>query len=133
MIEELKPDELEQLKTPLDQAAPVFAAPWEASAFALVLTLYRTGYFEWREWVDLLSQEIGSAPPDTTGGLYYERWARALEKLVDRLGLIAPGAIGARSERWREAYLSTPHGQEVLLSNARCGSLQDTSMTAGNL
>jgi len=104
---------------PSCEAAPVFAAPWEASAFAIVMSLYREGRFEWREWVELLAHEIGSAAPDPTGALYYERWTRALEKLVDKLGLIAPKAIDNRSETWRRAYLATPHGQEVLLANAR--------------
>jgi nitrile hydratase accessory protein len=138
MIKPLQPIELEQLgapkrmprtvprsepegvpeKVPSDESAPVFAQPWEAAAFAMVLSLYRTGHFEWREWVDLLAHEIAIAPADPTGELYYERWARALEKLVAKLNLLAPEAIGQRSEIWRQAYLATPHGQEVKLSNA---------------
>jgi len=119
MIEELTNSQLSLLGIPADETAPVFAAPWEASAFAMVLALYRTGRFEWRDWVALLAQEIASAPPDPTGALYYERWTRALEKLLAKLELVTPEAIGARSETWRAAYLSTPHGHEVLLSNAQ--------------
>ncbi len=97
----------------------MFAAPWEASAFAMVLALYRAGRFEWREWVELLSAEIASAEPDPTGALYYERWTAAPRKAArPKLGLLTPDAIGDRSETWRAAYLATPHGKEVLLGNA---------------
>jgi nitrile hydratase accessory protein len=115
---ELQPEQIGELALPADQTIPVFAAPWEASAFAMVLALYRTGRFEWREWVELLSAEIAAAEPDPTGALYYERWTRALEKLLGRLGLLTEEAIGARSQAWRAAYLATPHGYEVLLGNA---------------
>lgn len=119
MIADLKPEQVRQLNLPCDEDAPVFAAPWEASAFAMVLALYRAGRFEWREWVGLLSAEIAAAEPDPTGALYYERWTAALEKLLGRLGLVDGEAIGARSEAWRAAYLATPHGKEVLLSNVK--------------
>jgi nitrile hydratase accessory protein len=112
----LRPEEIGELALPADEMVPVFAAPWEASAFAMVLALHRAGRFEWREWVELLSAEIASAEPDPTGTLYYERWTRALEKLLGRLGLLTEEAIGERLQAWRAAYLATPHGQEVRLA-----------------
>jgi len=118
VIPQLPPEQVGELALPSDETVPVFAAPWEASAFAMVLALYRGGRFEWREWVELLSAEIASAEPDPTGALYYQRWTRALEKLLNRLGLLTEEAIGARSQAWRAAYLATPHGHEVLLGNA---------------
>jgi len=117
-MESLKAWELRQLGVPRDEAAPVFAAPWEATAFAIVLSLHRSGRFEWRDWVQLLAREIGAATPDETGERYYERWTRALETLVTELGLLTPDAIDGRMEAWRAAYLATPHGQQVLLENA---------------
>jgi nitrile hydratase accessory protein len=118
MIAELQPEQVRELALPSDAATPVFAAPWEASAFAMVLALHRAGRFEWREWVELLAAEIARAEPDPTGALYYERWSRALEKLLGRLGLLTEQAIGERTQAWRAAYLATPHGQEVRLANA---------------
>jgi len=115
---QLPPDRIRPLGPPSDAATPVFAAPWEASAFAMVLALHRAGHFEWGEWVELLAQEIGSAEPDPTGELYYEHWTRALEKLLGWLGLLTEEEIDARSQAWRAAYLGTPHGHEVLLGNA---------------
>jgi nitrile hydratase accessory protein len=119
MIAALKSEQVRELDLPRDDATPVFAAPWQASAFATVLALYRAGHFEWGAWVGLLSQEIATAPPDPTGTAYYDRWARALEKLLENIGLITPELIAARSEEWRQAYLATPHGKEVRLTNAR--------------
>jgi nitrile hydratase accessory protein len=116
MNKTLPASELEALNLPCDNTTPVFAAPWEAAAFAMVLTLHRAGYFEWREWVELLAHEIAVAAPDPTGDLYYQRWTRALEKLLEKLGLLNAKDIGARTESWRRAYLATPHGQEVKLT-----------------
>ena len=121
MIAGLKPEQVQALHLPCDENSPVFAAPWEASAFAMVLALHRAGRFEWREWVALLSAKIATSEPDPTGALYYERWTAALEKLLAKLDLLTDDAIGARSEAWRAAYLATPHGKEVLLENDRSG------------
>jgi len=117
----LKPDQLRDLNLPCDENSPVFAAPWEASVFAMVLALHRAGRFEWRAWVELLSAEIAAGEPDPTGALYYERWTAALEKLLARLGLATGDTIAERSAAWRQAYLGTPHGKEVLLENGRSG------------
>jgi nitrile hydratase accessory protein len=119
VIPRLRPEQVGELSLPADDTVPVFAAPWEASAFAMVLALHRAGHFEWREWVELLAAEIGSAEPDPTGALYYERWARALERLLDRLGLLTADTIDERARDWHAAYLATPHGREVQLSNAK--------------
>jgi len=118
MIAELRTEQVRDLDLPCAENTPVFAAPWEASAFAMVLALYGAGQFEWREWVELLSAEIAAAEPDPTGALYYKLWTRALERLLGRLGLLTPDAIGARTEAWRAAYLATPHGQPVQLQSA---------------
>ena len=115
MIRQLDAAMLRELAVPQDGAVPVFAAPWEASAFAMVLALHRAGRFEWRDWVALLAEEIRTAPPDPTGAHYYERWSAALEILLGRLGLMTPEAIAERTEAWRQAYLATPHGAEVRL------------------
>ncbi len=41
MMEELRPEQVRELALPSDAAIPVFAAPWEASAFAMVMALHR--------------------------------------------------------------------------------------------
>lgn len=118
MPEHIREDQVRALGVPSRDSVPVFAAPWEASAFALVVVLYKDARFEWREWVALLSAEIAASPPDETGERYYEIWTKALEKLLVKLALLTPEAIAGRAQDWRAAYLATPHGQEVRLGNS---------------
>ena len=40
---------------------PVFAAPWEAQAFAMTLRLHEQGAFSWKEWAQTLSAVIREA------------------------------------------------------------------------
>jgi nitrile hydratase accessory protein len=84
---------------PRDEAGPVFREPWEARAFALAVRLHEAGHFTWGEWADALSAEIRAAAkagdPDT-GDTYYRHWLRALEGLLARKGLLAPGDLEGR-------------------------------------
>jgi nitrile hydratase accessory protein len=94
----------------------VFAEPWQAEAFALVVHLQRTGAFTWSEWTQALATEIAAAGEAADGARYYEHWLAALESLVTHRGLAAREALVARKEAWAEAYERTPHGQPVTLS-----------------
>ena len=40
------------------QDTPVFAEPWQAEAFALVVALHERGLFSWAEWAEALSREV---------------------------------------------------------------------------
>jgi nitrile hydratase accessory protein len=106
---------------PCDEEGPVFREPWEAQAFGMVIALHQQGHFTWPEWTETFSAEIKSAQangdPDL-GDTYYEHWLRALERLVTEKGLSAPPEIDERKERWRKAYLNTPHGQPIHLEAA---------------
>ena len=44
-----------------DDADLIFAEPWEARAFAIIVNLARAGHFTWGEWVDCFSQEVARA------------------------------------------------------------------------
>ena len=46
---------------PTDAEGPVFRAPWEAQAFAMVVALHQAGHFTWPEWVATISAEIQQA------------------------------------------------------------------------
>jgi len=110
---------LAELDLPLQENEPVFAAPWEASAFALLVALRQRDYFAWQDWVAVFAAEIAAEEShDSPAHSYYEIWSRALEKMVSICGLVDKGVIDQRAEAWRKAYLATPHGQEVLLGNA---------------
>jgi nitrile hydratase accessory protein len=106
-------------RLPRDETGPVFAAPWQAHAFALAVKLSEQGHFTWKEWAAALAKELEAAArrgePDD-GSHYYEHWVAALEKLVTAKGLADPGMLRARKEDWAAAYRSTPHGQPVELS-----------------
>jgi len=101
--------------------APVFREPWEAQAFALVLSLHQQGLFSWREWADTLSGEIAAAQaagdPDR-GDSYYRHWLRALERLVSRKGAGSEAELARYRQAWDRAANRTPHGQPVLLRDA---------------
>ena len=106
---------------PRDEAGPVFKEPWEAQAFAMVIALHEQGLFSWQEWAAALGAAIGEAQqegdPDL-GDTYYQHWLRALEQLSGEKGLVDFDAVVARKERWRRAYLNTPHGKPILLDAA---------------
>ena len=103
---------------PRDDGGPVFAEPWQAQAFALVVKLSDAGCFTWKEWAAALAAELQAAAdrgePDD-GSRYYEHWTAALEKLVQAKGLLDEAALIERKEAWADAYRHTPHGKPVEL------------------
>ena len=94
---------------------PVFAEPWQARAFALVLKLAERSHFTSSEWTAALSGQVAG----DDGSHYYEHWLAALEKLVVEKGLADVTALKTRKEAWRDAYLHTPHGQPVELPSRK--------------
>ena len=76
----------------------VFAEPWEARAFAIVVSLHERGLYTWAEWADALATRIKTAQaagdPDI-GGAYYHHWLGALEDLLARKGIGS-----AETARW---------------------------------
>ena len=107
-----------------DDGSPVFAAPWEASAFAITVRLSAQGHFTWDEWTSTLSEEIHAAQregdPDL-GDTYYKHWLRALERLCIACGLVSQEEASDRKDAWQRAYLNTPHGKPVELASHHLG------------
>ncbi len=99
---------------PMDEAGPVFKEPWEAQAFALVLTLHERKCFTWPEWVEALSGVIAEAQrqgdPDL-GRTYYRHWLAALEQLVLAKRLAQPGELRRRRAEL-EANPPDRHGHQ---------------------
>ena len=118
-------DQSEMINTleevPRDDDGPIFNEPWEASAFALAVRLSEAGYFTWQEWAFALNVELTDAQsngdPDL-GNTYYHHWVEALERLCVAKSLLSQLDINERKEDWRMAFLKTPHGKSVELSNA---------------
>ena len=76
---------------------PIFQAPWEARAFAIVNQLANAQEYSWSEWTEQFAEEISAAehePTDTSS--YYERWVRTCEKLLITKGILNPLAIEQR-------------------------------------
>ena len=103
---------------PRDVGGPVFAQPWQATAFALAVRLSERGCFTWREWAQTLSQELQAdaargEPAD--GSRYYYSWLAALERLILEKGLADAVSLLKCKAAWTDAYRHTPHGQPVEL------------------
>lgn len=95
-----------------------FEAPWHADLFATTHALAQAGAFDWPEWANafgaaLAEADANDAPKD--GSTYYEIWLIAFEAFLAERRIAEPGRLGELESEWREAYLSTPHGQPVTL------------------
>lgn len=103
---------------PVDSGSPVFAAPWQAHAFAIVLALHQKGLFSWPEWAAALAAEIKAAQaagdPDT-GETYYAHWLAALERLLAARKVTTPEALARYRHAWDAAAHRTPHGTPIEL------------------
>ena len=103
---------------PRDDDGPVFAAPWQAQAFAMALTLHQRGVFTWPEWAAALADEIKRAQskgdPDT-GETYYWHWLATLERLVADKGVTTAEVLDRTRHAWDHAADRTPHGMAIEL------------------
>ena len=99
-----------------DEQQPMFAEPWEAHAFAIVVKLSEKGLFKWSDWTNALAEEIKEAKeqgnPDF-GNTYYQFWISALETILLEKNILKKSDLKSMMEQWRRAYLSTPHGNPV--------------------
>ena len=77
------------LPIPRREGEPVFAEPWEARAFALVVGLHEAGHFHWPDFQALLAAEIRESEAAGLHEPYYALWLRAAEHLVARLEMPA--------------------------------------------
>ncbi|WP_250866734.1 nitrile hydratase accessory protein [Caballeronia sp. INSB1] len=77
-----------------------FREPWEAKAFAIVVTLSGEGYFTWSEWVERFSEHVARATADEASGkmpkTYYEQWVDAAEELLIEKGVTSREQIFAK-------------------------------------
>jgi nitrile hydratase accessory protein len=93
---------------------PVFAAPWEAEAFAMAVKLHERGVFSWTEWAETLGAAIKAHPERP----YYENWLSALEQLAEAKKLMTHDERHERIDAWDRAARATPHGQPIVLGNS---------------
>jgi nitrile hydratase accessory protein len=103
---------------PADGGTPVFAAPWQARAFAMVLALYQMGLFTWPEWAAALAGQIKAAQAagdGDTGETYYAHWLAALEGMLAAKNVATPEALVCYRKAWDAAAHRTPHGTPIEL------------------
>ena len=112
--------------SPRDEASPhtaaVFAEPWQARAFALMLKLREHGHFTPVEWSAALGRQLAGTKPVSSVSVehdvvsnYYQHWLTALETLIIEKGLTDRQALLQRKAAWADAYRRTPHGKPVEL------------------
>lgn len=79
-----------------------FDAPWQIRALGLAVAAHRTGHYEWAEFQGELVaaiREWEEAPEDQRSEwAYYERWLRALERLVVERGLVDPAEYTEKTQ-----------------------------------
>ncbi len=98
--------------------APVFAEPWQAHAFALVLQLHQRGLFSWPEWAAALAEQIAraqAAGDADHGDTYYQHWLAALEASVAAKGASTAAELARYAQAWNHAAERTPHGRPIEL------------------
>jgi nitrile hydratase accessory protein len=96
----------------------VFAEPWEARAFAMVVSLHERGLYTWAEWADALATRIRAAQAAgdrDTGDTYYHHWLGALEDLLACKGIGSPAETARWRDVWQHAANRTPHGKPIEL------------------
>ena len=103
------------LSDPRSEPDRPFDAPWQAQAFAMVVTLHDTGLFTRPEWTAALSQALQAGEPG--GADYYQCWLVALETLIDRKLGTTDAERTALARAWHRAAEATPHGHPILLEN----------------
>jgi nitrile hydratase accessory protein len=104
---------------PRDADGPVFREPWEARAFAMVLSLHEAGVFTWAEWAEALGAEIKraqAAGDSDTGETYYSHWLATLERLVAAKGVATADLLHRYRDAWDRASDRTPHGKPIELT-----------------
>jgi len=84
---------------PRSNGEMVFDAPWESRLFGVTLALVEAERFAWSEFQQRLIAAVRrweTEHPEGEGYRYYERWAEALESLLDDLGIVAVETTDAR-------------------------------------
>ena len=99
---------------------PVFDEAWQAQLLAMVDQMITDGVFSNALWSDTLGQNLKDAEangkPDDID-TYYAAVLAAFETLLALSSGISTETITEKTQAWERAYLSTPHGQPVILKD----------------
>jgi nitrile hydratase accessory protein len=87
----------EALAPPMQNGEVVFEAPWQGRVFGMARAMAGAGLFEWDEFRARLIDELADVQPTVERPFaYYDHFQRALERLLEAKGLIAPETLAAR-------------------------------------
>lgn len=95
---------------------PVFEQPWHAQVFALTVHLNEAGHFAWSTWADAFGATLASEgfERELNGGDdYFQAWLKTLEQFLGNQELANANEISRAKQAWTQAYLQTPHGEPV--------------------
>jgi len=105
MTDRIAPNHLpplpDDLAIPQSGEEPVFAEPWQARIFALMVAMEKAGRFAWSDFQALLIEEIKRSEAAGEPRPYYENWLAAAERLLSRLDLAAAEEVDAVVARLR--------------------------------
>lgn len=102
-----------------DAPDPVFTEPWHAQLFALTVHLNEAGHFDWPDWASHFSATLkqhGLSKELDGGDDYFTAWLETLEHFLASMELAGTQDVAEMKEAWEKAYLSTPHGMPVKLT-----------------
>lgn len=106
---------------PRDDEGPVFAEPWQAQAFAVVVELTDKGVLTQQEWAERLGAALAEAEARgevDTGTRYYDHWLTALEHvliekaLTDDAELAHEGTQIRANDHHRREHQLEPHSHD---------------------
>lgn len=93
---------------PRDANGPVFAEPWQAQAFAVVVELLESSVITREEWAAQLGATLAAAEArgeTDTGERYYDHWLTTVEHIVVEKNITAADEL----EREREEIRANDH------------------------
>lgn len=99
---------------------PVFDEAWQAQLLAMVDQMISNGVFSNALWSDTLGQNLKDAEARGQADdidTYYAAVLAAFETLLAQSSDISNETITDKKQAWERAYLSTPHGQPVMLKD----------------
>ena len=96
-----------------------FDEPWEATVFALAVSLNERNLISWNDWTQLVVRLRAEGAGSNAGESTYFAWLAALEALVVSTGITDEQALADKKAAWDAAARNTPHGAPVVLPPER--------------
>ncbi len=99
-------------------AGPVFEEVWHAQLFAVTVHLNEGGHFKWQDWVANFGEMLqarGLNHSQNGGHDYFVAWLDALENFLSQKGIAQLNDLRDLRIAWQYAYLSTPHGDPIIV------------------